>query len=189
MMVLVFFLTETVINRDSLSIYPIAALAGIPIALYIRYNISSNMRVLLFLLIAALMGYGLVSQIPSEHHQVFNSHPRILIFTSLQNKQLMDSMNDMLEESSNEYVYVDSFDQIIYFISHKKDPMAKSYLSIWDGPSEYYQEVLGNLVAKEVGKLVLRQRTLNFLPIQEYVNTHYEYESTFGGYDIYSRLP
>ena len=191
--ILTCFIIETQSSPNPFRLLPFIALSGVPLALYIRYNISSTVRALLFLLMFLLVGGGFItglvkdyykSEIPLRNNTLFSPHPRIFVFTTPEDQRIIKALR---ESAMNDYIYVDSFDPLIYFISSKKDPMQDSYLTIWDGPTQYYNEVQGNLVAKEVGTLVLRKSTLNYLPIREYVTNHYDYKNSVENFDIYTR--
>ena len=186
-------------TTDYVHLAPIMALIGIPIGLILRYNISTNIRYLIFLIsiffiflgfqTALFKGYYRWDEPLIRHNNFYGSTANI--FINEKSKDVFQNVENLINENTSpfDYIYVDSFNQMLYFISQRKDPMNESFLSLWNGPSTYYERVLGNLVAKEVKILFLRHKSLDTLPIQKYIKANYEFVETIYDYDAYKRLP
>lgn len=198
--VLSFYMVGIRPTTDYTHLVPLLALIGIPVALYLRYNISSALRMLLFALTFIFIILGFWTALfkgyyrwdaPLITHNFFFSNERVNIFL---NEKFYNEFKDFIAitntyTSPDEYILVNSYNPLLYFILQRREPVKNNYLTTDVDPKKYYEEVLGNLVGKEINMLILDHNSINSLPIQTYVRNHYSLKKTIYDFDVYIRNP
>lgn len=186
-------------TTDYVHIVPLLALAGIPLSLFLRYNISTNVRVFLFLTMSFLIFSGFYTALykgyyrwdaPLSTHTHYSSE-KIKIFLNEKFKNEFIQLSDIAKAyvSTGDYIYVDSFNPMLYFITNTKEPMKRGYLGSGIDNKEYYKEVIGNLVGKNIRIIILAHRGLKNHPIESFIVDNYTYLKTVQDFDVYVIKP
>lgn len=185
-------------TTDYVHLAPLLAIIGIPIALFLRYNIMSTLRwlVLFGAVILIFLGFqtGLYKgyyrwDAPLIYHNNYFNNSRGLIFI---NDKFDYEFNEIIKvvnthTGTNEYILINSYNPMLYFITNRAEPTKNNYLKIEVNFSDYYREVLGTLVAKKVKLLVLDKDSINQIPIKNYILQNYHLARTITDFDIYLR--
>ena len=155
------------------------SMTGVPFMLYLRYNISINIRYLLFALIFFLIGLGFYTA-PSTRNNYFFANPKMLVFVD---KSLALDFEEFRKVTDNYSKVGDpifaSSEPMIYFLTDRRSPDKNSQID--------YGDVLGNLVAKEIKIIFLEKNEINALPIKDYVTSNYRKIKSIGSKDVYIR--
>lgn len=202
-----FFLSAFVISfyfvgirptTDYVHLSPILSLTGIPLTLILRFNTNSILRFITILSSVILITLGFHTALhkgyyrwddPLVLHNNFFMSPKVNIFL---NDKFYNEFSEIIETinkdtAKGDYIFVNSYNPMIYFISDRNDPMRNDFLKTQVDEKEYYEEVLGNLVAKKVRILILDYNNLPQLPIKDYVLENYILTKTIGSFEIYLR--
>ncbi len=198
--VLLFYLFGIRPTTDYIHLVPLLSLTGIPFALYLRYNISTTIRFLLFGVIFLLVLLGFYTALfkgyyrwddPLIYQNYLTNNPKIGLPISQKLQFEMREIKKTVDKYSEkgDYIYVDSYNQFIYFMSDRSEPTRSTYLALGNNPKKYYEEVVGNLVAKKVKILLLSYRGIESNPIKEFILKHYYFYKTFQDFDLYLLKP
>lgn len=187
-------------TTDYVHLAPLLALVGLPVSLYLRFNISSSIRMLLlasslFLILlgfqtALFKGYYRWDE-PLTKHNFFLHHEKVNIFL---NSKFYNEFRDFQETlnqktGENDYIFVNSYNPMLYFVTDRKEPTKSNFLKIEIEPREYYDEVVGNLIAKNVEIVILDHNSIHTLPIENFILQNYSFLKTIQDFDIYVKKP
>lgn len=186
-------------TTDYVHIVPLLALTGIPLGLYLRYNISTNIRIFLFLTISFLIFSGFYTALYKGYYRwdaplITHTHysgEKVKIFLNEKFKNEFIQFSDITKAYVNigDYIYVDSFNPMLYFITNTMDPMKRGYLGSGINNKEYYGEVIGNLVGKRIKVVILAHNGLQNHPIKSFIIDNYTYLKTVQDFDVYVTKP
>lgn len=166
------------------------ALIGIPIALYLRYNISSNIRLLLFLVSFLFILHGfqnifITAKSILNKRVLYYQHSKVNVFQDNNLITTIENLRPIVDAytKSNEYIFVDPTDAIIYFIMNRKDPSTEDS----NNPNKafYYKNVISNIIAKRVKLLALRKGSVSGNSLRAVINSNYTYYKTVNNFDIF----
>lgn len=198
--VAIFYLVGIRPTTDYIHLTPLLSLIGIPIALYLRYNISSTVRMALLFFSIFMIFLGFQTAIfkgyyrwdsPLITNNLFFKNPKVNIFL---NEKFNFEFTELIQiantyTKSADYIYVNSYNPMLYFVMNRKEPTKHNFLAAGVVPDEYYREVLGNLVAKKIKVLILDYKSLDSLPIKSFIKKHYYYLKTVQDFDVYILNP
>lgn len=194
--ILVFFFTAIVFSQDYVQSMLFMSLLGIPVALYLRYNVSTNVRLLLLLFSCILIFSGFYTGLFKGYYNTSTSlvensnffpHPKVNIFIEKKTEHELSELIDVADKYTGpkDYVFINSYDPMLYFILNRKDPINETYILAEQSPKKYYAQVVGNLVAKRVRILLLKNGEIDSLPIKNFIRNNYSFTKTVGHFDIY----
>ncbi len=198
--VLLFYIVGIRPTTDYIHLVPLLSLIGIPIVLYLRFNIYTMLRylILVFSLILIVVGFHTALykgyyrwDTPLITHNYFLNNDRIHIFT---NEKFYYEFNDMIATTSRytkdeDYIFVNSYNPLLYFITNRREPVKNNYLTTEINPKEYYEEMVGNLVAKKIKLVILDHKSIQNLPVKKFINDNYYFLKTIQDFDIYILKP
>lgn len=187
-------------TTDYIHLTPLLSLIGIPLALYLRYNISSTVRILLLFFAFCMILLGFQTALfkgyyrwdsPFITNTIYFKNPKVNIFindkTNFEFTQLIDIANQYT--NIDDYIYVNSYSPMLYFVMNRKEPTRHNFLSSGVAYNEYYREVLGNLVARKIKILILDHNSLGTLPIKSFIKKHYIFLKTVQDFDVFILRP
>ncbi len=194
--VLVFYIVGIRPTTDYIHLVPLLSLIGIPIALYLRFNIYTTVRYLLLIFSLTLIIIGFQTALykgyyrwdtPLVTHNYFMNENRSHIFV---NEKFYFEFKDMITTTSRftkkgDYIFVNSYNPLLYFITDRKEPVKNNYLTVEIDPKEYYSEMVGNLVAKKIKIVILDHNSIQNLPVKKFINDNYFFLKTIQDFDIY----
>lgn len=185
---------------DYIHLIPILSLIGIPISLFLRYNISSTARasILLFSVVMISLGFqtGLFkgyyfSDIPLSKHSAFYANPKVNVFI---NEEIGIEFAELTKITSaytspGEYIFVYSRNPMLYFLTDRKEPTKYDYIMPGILQDTYFKDVIGNLVAKKVRILILDHNIIQSLPIKIFIKKNYRFIKATQDFDIFILNP
>jgi hypothetical protein len=198
--VLFFFLFGVRPSSDFANLSPLISLVGISLGLLIRYSVSSNLRLALYLTFVFLIVFGFYTALyknyyrnpePIINHNTYLHSPTIQLFISADFKKELEALNDLVDKQTtkDDFVYIDAFNPLLYFILERKEPLQRSYLDPSLSLVSYYEEVVGNLVAKEVEIVIANRNASENSILDDFLNKNYYYVTSTRGFDIYFKRP
>jgi hypothetical protein len=186
-----------ILTSQNYNSFPILiSLVGIPISLYLRYNVSTNIRILLISASLLIIFFGFQTALFGTRYDTnqnilkssdFYPNAKANIFVDKRTKNELTNLVEISNQctSSQDYLYVHSNKQMLYFILDRKDPVKYSYFLTKTDSNIYYKNVIGNLVAKKVKMIIIDRNSINLLPIKDFINTYYRYHGGVTDFDIY----
>ncbi len=196
--VVVFYIAGIRPTTDYIHLVPLLSLIGIPIALFLRYNISSTIRLLILLFSFFIIILGFQTALfkgyyrwdsPLIDHNFFYNNSKVNIFINGKTNYEFTELTRIVDEKTKkgDYILVNSYSPMLYFVTQRQEPTKNNYLTAGVDPEGYYKEVLGNLVAKKVKVVILDHNSINSLPIKNFLLVNYHHEKTVQDFDIYFR--
>ena len=183
-------------TTDYNHLVPLLSLIGIPLVLFLRFNIYTTLRIFILLVSAILILTGFQTGLfkgyyrwdtPLVEHNYYLSESRLHIFT---NEKFYIEFKEMISTTEkytndNDYIFVNSYNPLLYFITKRQEPVKNNYLTVEIDPKEYYAEVVGNLVAKKIKIIYLDHNSLKNLPIKKFIESNYYFLKTIQDFDVY----
>ncbi|MDO8269608.1 MAG: glycosyltransferase family 39 protein [Candidatus Levybacteria bacterium] len=198
--VAVFYIVGIRPTTDYTHLVPLLSLCGIPLALYLRFNIQSTIRMLILIFTFTFIFLGFNTALfkgyyrwdtPLTKHNNFSSNPKINIFLNDKFYNEFKELQNIADTytATDDYIFVNSYNPLLYFVMNRKEPTKNNVLATEIDPQQYYDEALGNLVAKQIKIVILDHKSLNNLPIKKYIENNYRFDKTIQDFDIYLRNP
>ncbi len=170
------------------------SLIGIPIALYLRYNISTNVRVLILIVSFSLILLGFqrilaTVELVLNKNLVYYQHDKVNILIDKNLKSTIEELEPVvaLNSQSNGYIFVDPNDTIMYFLMNRKEPATED--SSNSDKTLYYKNAIGNIIAKRVKLLMIKKGNIPANTLKTLTNTNYNYYKTVNNIDIFLLRP
>lgn len=198
--IFIFYIVGIRTTTDYVHLAPLLSLTGIPIALYLRYNISSTARIILLFLSVGIIFTGFHTALfkgyyrwdsPLIKHSIFSNNPKVNIFLNSKSSQEFSDLEKIANTYTREgdYIFVNSYNPMIYFITGRRESTKNNFLTTEINQNKYYEEVLGNLIAKEIKIILLDHKSLESSPIKKYIKDNYRFNKRIEEFDIYVRNP
>lgn len=170
---------------DYVHLVPLLSISGILFSILIRYTVVTNFRLVIYLLIFILVAIGFQTAFyknyynldqPLISHNYLNSNSKIDIFLSDKSFNMYNDFLSVIRKSSRhgDYIFVLSYDPMIYFVTDRKDPMRNNILSNKINEEKYNKELLGNLVAKQAPLVIYKSNQIFSDVIEKYLTDNYK---------------
>lgn len=196
--IIVFYIFGIRPTTDYVHLTPLLSLIGLPIALLLRYNISTTVRVFLIFFSLLFVTLGFQTALfkgyyrwdsPIIQHNKFFSNPKVNIFLNDKFYNEFQQIIDLTYKytKKDDYIFVNSYNSLLYFITDRTEPIKSSFLKIEINNNGYYEDVKSALVGKQIKFIILDQKSLNNLPIKNYILDKYHFLKNIQEFDIYIR--
>lgn len=198
--VIAFYIVGIRPTTDYIHLVPLLSLVGIPLALYLRFNISSTLRIILILLAFFVIGLGFETAVfkgyyrwdsPLITHNKFFNNKKVNIFLNDQSTFIFSELTKISNSYTRpgDYIFVNAYSPMLYFVMDRNEPTKHNFLSSEFIPDTYYKEVKGNLIAKKVKILILPHNSLGISPLKPYIQKNYHFLKIVGDFDIFVLNP
>lgn len=169
-------------------------LIGILLVLYLRYNISSTLRMALLLIAFFLMFLGFRNAYLGKtaygelysYHTFYDARVKLFISEELE-KELNSIKNIVIRHDTGDEIYIASENYLLYFVFQKPDPIERRFF--YFSENEYNKMLLGNLVAKKIRTLFVSKNQIHNPQLDAYISKNYKLEKRLKSIDYYVRLP
>lgn len=198
--VLAFYIVGIRPTTDYIHLVSLLSLIGIPLSLYIRYNTSSTLRILLICLALFMIWLGFETALfkgyyrwdsPLITHNKFFQNKKVDIFLNDKSTFIFGELIGIANKYTKpgDYIFVNSYNPMLYFVMDRNEPTKHNFLSSEFIPETYYNEARGNLIAKKVKILILTHNSLQNTPLKPFINRNYRFLKVVGDFDIFVLNP
>lgn len=194
--VLCFYVLEIRPTTDYIHLVPLLSLSGIPSVMFLRFNISSTAKILIHIGILLFILLGFYTSLfkgyyrwdePLLQHNIFYGHPRVNVFV---NTKAHNDFSEFLSivgthSEKDEYIFVNTYNPLFYFISDRKEPTSHNYLTHDVNMWLYKYEVILALSRNNIPLIISPKNSTQ--EFDSYIKNHYILFDSFGDYDVYKQ--
>jgi hypothetical protein len=186
-------------TTDYVHVVSLLAIACIPFAIIITYLKNKILKyvsvgVFIFLIIlgfytAHYKGYY-QWEAQLKDNTSFVTHPRVQVYLTDQQSQETNMLINYIQQNTTkeDYIFVNYYAPLIYFITDRKNPTAYDLISTNQLPLTYQMKIIDTVIEKNVTLIISHELNKNDTGIiSDYVKKKYKVKKIIGPYIIYEK--
>jgi 4-amino-4-deoxy-L-arabinose transferase-like glycosyltransferase len=202
--VILFYIFSIRPTPDYVHIVPILSLLGLPIAFLVSIkNKFKNMHIALFVVFIAAGFYSAIFKgfyrwetplihkgwtTPLIKNSIFSNSPSSLIFVDKSHEKSIRELSVFFQKNAlkNEYVFVNYYSPMMYFITNTKNPTKFEIIDQSSFYKPYQDEVIQNLQEKNV-RFIISYEKNNGSFLEEFIKENYNLTFTTGDITVWQK--